>query len=412
VNQVLTLIVEQPVYGGLSIGRYRGKVVFITGAIPGETVTVAIEDEKKDYYTASVKEIKVPSPDRIVPECTYFESCGGCQLQFITHSRQVHLKEEVLKDSLKRLAKIEETLSKPMTDNRPWHYRMRGQFKVSKNKTGFYRARSREVVDIESCPLMTDDLNKKLNTARALIQESGITEIHITSADDSAVLLKTSSRHLAKKEIIDMAERFLASGFTGVSILSPDNPVSWHGKHYVTLYLNSLIYTLSPLSFFQSNWGLNQAVVGKIKNTLSSQNIRKILDLYSGAGNFSLPLADGADIFAVEENPYAVQDGMRNVEMNEIINYRFIHSPAENYHIDDTFDALFVDPPRPGLTNKGIKNILNALPERIVYVSCNPTTLARDLKKLLTRYSLESIRLIDFFPQTFHIESLTFLNRN
>jgi 23S rRNA (uracil1939-C5)-methyltransferase len=107
VNNVLTLKVEQPVYGGLSIGRYKGKVVFVTGAIPGETVKIAIEDEKKDYYIASVKEIKVPSPDRIAPKCTYFGSCGGCQLQFITHTRQVQLKEAVLRDSLKRLAKVE-----------------------------------------------------------------------------------------------------------------------------------------------------------------------------------------------------------------------------------------------------------------------------------------------------------------
>jgi 23S rRNA (uracil1939-C5)-methyltransferase len=166
VNNVLTLKVEQPVYGGLSIGRYKGKVVFVTGAIPGETVKIAIEDEKKDYYIASVKEIKVPSPDRIAPKCTYFGSCGGCQLQFITHTRQVQLKEAVLRDSLKRLAKVEKHLSEPMTDNRQWHYRLRGQFKVSKNKIGFYRARTREVVDIDNCPLMADDINKKLNKLR------------------------------------------------------------------------------------------------------------------------------------------------------------------------------------------------------------------------------------------------------
>lgn len=410
-NNVLTLKVEQPVYGGLSICRYKGKVVFVTGAIPGETVKIAIEDEKKDYYIASVKEINDPSPDRIVPKCTYFGSCGGCQLQFITHTRQVRLKEAVLRDSLKRLAKVEKTLSEPMTDNRQWHYRLRGQFKVSKNKIGFYRARTREVVDIDNCPLMSDDINKKLNKLRTLLQKTGITEIHITSTSDPAVLLKTSPGHLSKQVLTSMAEKLLESGFTGVCNQSSDNRVSWHGQSYVTLYLDSLIYTLSPLSFFQSNWRLNQVVVGKIKNTLSSQRIKKVLDLYAGAGNFSLPLAEGAEIIAVEENPYAIQDGMRNVEINKIKNYRFIQSPAECYHIDSTFDVLFIDPPRPGLTNRVIKNILNAMPESIVYVSCNPTTLARDLKKLLARYSLQSIGLIDFFPQTYHIESLTFLSR-
>ncbi|UCF86725.1 MAG: class I SAM-dependent RNA methyltransferase [Nitrospiraceae bacterium] len=410
-NTALTLTVEQPAYGGLSIGRYKGKVVFIAGTIPGETVNIAIEDEKKDYYTASVKEIKIPSPDRIAPKCTYFGSCGGCHFQFITHTRQVQLKEAVLRDSLKRLAKVEINLTEPITDNRPWHYRLRGQFKVSKNNIGFYRARTREVVDIDSCPLMAGDINKKLNKLRTFIQKPVTTEIHITGTSDPTVFLKTSPGNHSKQVLIAMAEGLLESGFTGVCIRSADNRVSWYGQPYVTLSLDNLTYTLSPLSFFQSNWGLNQIVTGTIKNTLSSQRLRKILDLYAGAGNFSLPLAEGTEIVAVEENPYAVQDGMRNVEMNKIKNYHFIHSTAEHYHIDSSLDVLFVNPPRPGLTNRVIKNILHAMPESIVYVSCNPSTLARDLKKLLPRYCLQSTGLIDFFPQTYHIESLTFLNR-
>ncbi|MBI3592517.1 MAG: class I SAM-dependent RNA methyltransferase, partial [Nitrospirae bacterium] len=174
--------------------------------------------------------------------------------------------------------------------------------------------------------------------------------------------------------------------------------------------LENLKYTISPMSFFQSHWKLNQAVVKFVKDNLQPLRGCRVLDLYSGAGNFSLPVAIDADeVIAVEENPHAIKDGKRNLEINNIRNCRFIRSSAENINIRGDIDILIVDPPRLGLTNRAIDKILAKTPERIAYISCNPATLGRDLKKFLTKYELESVRMIDFFPQTYHTESLTFL---
>lgn len=131
--------------------------------------------------------------------------------------------------------------------------------------------------------------------------------------------------------------------------------------------------------------------------------------MYSGAGNFSIPLATEADVTCVEENPYAVADGIRNVAINNIHNCRFINESAENFHANDNFDILILDPPRAGITNRLMEMIFSLLADKILYISCNPSTLARDLKKLASRYDLESLRMIDFFPQTSHIESLAYL---
>jgi 23S rRNA (uracil1939-C5)-methyltransferase len=132
--------------------------------------------------------------------------------------------------------------------------------------------------------------------------------------------------------------------------------------------------------------------------------------MYSGAGNFSIPLATDADVTGVEGNPYAIADGERNLRINNIKNCRFINSSAENFQIKNKFDIVILDPPRAGITNRLMEMIFSLSPDKIVYVSCNPSTLSRDLKKLLSRYHLESLRIVDFFPQTFHIESIVYLS--
>jgi 23S rRNA (uracil1939-C5)-methyltransferase len=199
----------------------------------------------------------------------------------------------------------------------------------------------------------------------------------------------------------------LEAGFGGVSGTSGNGKVVSFGSEHMTLELEGLKYTVSPRSFFQSNWKLNQTLVGYILQSMQPITKKRVIDLYSGAGNFSLPFAfHGADVYAIEENPESIGDGKRNAAINRIRNCRFIECSAERLKVCDTVDILVVDPPRPGLTNSALDKILVLEPERIAYISCNPSTLARDVKKLLGLYDIESVRIIDFFPQTYHIESL------
>ncbi len=407
---------EFPAYGGSSLGRWNERVVMIKGALPGETVEAEIEEEKRDYYTASVKKILSPSPDRAEPECAYCNRCGGCTLQYASHKGQIALKEDILRDCLKRLARIEIDLSDPLIHHNPWNYRYRGQFKTGHGKIGFYREKTREIIDVEHCPLMSDDVNRFYQIVRGLLmRESGlfhaINEIHISYGDSAVALIKSASggRNKAGHDHL-LARMLLEAGFSGAFIEDKNRRVSKFGKHYTTLGLEGIKYTVSPVSFFQSHWKLNQTVAKFIKDSLQPLEGKRVLDLYSGAGNFSLPVAlHAAEVVAVEENPYAVEDGKRNLQFNSITNCRFIRSSAENINIQDDIHILILDPPRLGLSNKTMERALAMSPERIAYISCNPSTLARDLKKLTIRYEIESVRMIDFFPQTYHIESLVFL---
>jgi 23S rRNA (uracil1939-C5)-methyltransferase len=388
------------VYGGFVISRDEG-VVFIRGALPGELVEVSVREKKKDYSVAEVTDIIEASSDRVEPRCPYFGDCGGCQLQFASYDKQVAMKTGVLLDCLNRIGNVEVDLGPPLLGS-DFNYRHRAQFKVSREgRIGFYRAGTRDVVPIESCPLMVGDINaalSKLSTGGL----KGIKEVHVTSGDCLSALLKGVAFEEA------LAEAFLEMGFGSVAF----DDGSYAGKGHVAFDLKGLVYTVSPWSFFQSNWSLNAELVGTIRDALLPLEGKRVVDLYAGAGNFSLPLArEGAEVWAVEENPHSTKDGQRNVSYNKIRKYRFVKGRAESPRLKGAFDVAVLDPPRPGLTKEAMKVVQELAPERIAYVSCNPATFARDLKKLVPLYDIESVRIADLFPNTYHVESLALLSK-
>ncbi len=395
----LVIKAQSPVYGGYVIAREDG-VIFIRGAIPDEVVEVSISEKKRDYSIGTVTNILEPSPYRITPPCPVFGICGGCHLQFISYDKQVSMKEEILLDSMQRIGGIEASLSEALTE-RDYHYRHRAQFKISpKGEIGFYREGTRDVVAIEECPLMIQEINLVLRQAKGM-KLSGLKEIHVSYGDTGIALVK------AKSSAADMENLMAGVGLSGIAFGNGESI----GKDYIRLDLNGLQYTITPWSFFQAHWNLNKKVVELIVNELQPLDGIRVLDLYAGAGNFSLPLAvHASQVVAVDENPHAVEDGQRNAGLNNIKNCRFIKSSAEKYKINEKFDIVFLDPPRPGLTSEVMKKITDLSPKKIVYVSCNPATLARDFKKLNEKYNIDSLRMIDFFPNTYHVEALAFLS--
>jgi 23S rRNA (uracil1939-C5)-methyltransferase len=415
-DDTLTVRADIPAYGGYSIARDQGSVLFISGAIPGETVEVRIDEQKKDYAFATALKIIGPSPDRISPDCEVFGICGGCSLQHVSYQRQILLKEEILVDNLRRIAKTDNKLASSLTDANPWHYRHRAQFKIDKQEIGFYKGKSRDVVDIRHCPLMIKEINDLFGRTSCLIKSSGrlfdgISEIHITHGNNGIGLLKVSEKSPARPDLPAIASALLNAGYAGVCVEKAGGKPVWFGEHRTFFELEGLKYGVSPQCFIQGHWRLNKVVVDLMRRSIRPLRPKRIVDLYSGAGNFSLPLSmDAEEIIAVEDSRQAIEDGKLNARLNSINNCRFLKLPAERFDIDRA-DVLIVDPPRPGLTNIVLNKMLAQNPERIVYVSCNPSTFARDLKKLHVNYELESIRLIDFFPQTYHIESIAFLNR-
>jgi 23S rRNA (uracil1939-C5)-methyltransferase len=388
-----------PAYGGYTIAR-DDKVILIRGAIPGEVVEVAIEEKKRDYAIAGVINIIEASQYRITPRCAVFGLCGGCQLQFVSHEKQVLLKDEIILDSLKRIGCIDISLE-PALSGQTWGYRRRAQFKVSRNgEIGFFREASRDIVTFQSCPLIADEMNALLQKIKESDSLHNLSEVHMAVGDSAVVLLKGRDYDRALSDV------YRELGFSGVML---DDAAS-AGTAYTHFELHGMKYTVSPRTFFQAHWSLNRALVDFVVQQLSPLGGKKVLDLYAGAGNFSLPLAVHAgDVVAVEENPFAIVDALRNIELNSLSNCRFVKMAAEKYRIKKKFDILILDPPRPGLPSDMVQRILETPADSIVYISCNPATLARDLKKLSAAYEIRSVRQVDFFPHTFHIETIAFL---
>ncbi len=389
------------IYGGYVLSRAEG-IVFIRGAIPGEVVEVAVEDKKRDYSVVSVTEVVEPSEARIEPTCQYFGDCGGCQLQFVSYEKQVEMKEQVLLDCLRRIGGVEPELS-PSIHGEPFGYRHRAQFKVSKEgAVGFFREGTVDVVEIDSCPLLTD----KLNNALSMLKKTDIgdvREVHVTAGDNVLILIKGSSHPQ------EIADRLMQSGFTGVAF--EDGSYKGTGAPYISLDLNGMRYTVSPWGFLQSNWALNRELVGTLVDEIGSTEEKRILDLYAGGGNLSLPLAIYAkETVAVEEAPASITDAKRNRSANRVPNYRFAKGSAENARIEGSFDIVLIDPPRAGLSKEALKRVMGLSAPLIAYVSCNPSTLARDIKRMEDKYSLRSMRMIDMFPQTYHLEAMAILD--
>lgn len=414
ISKQITLRAGKAIFGGYCIGRQGGKVVLIKYALPGEKIKASVDAEKKDYCTASVLEVLEPSPDRVDPKCKFFASCGGCQFQFISYAAQVRLKQEILEDSLKRFAKLDMIPFLPPVQGIPWNYRFRAQFKVSGGRTGFYRKKTRQVVDINYCPVMTKGINRTLAKLRDLMGKNvyGIKEIQISSGENTGGFIKVNARIPDTVFHSMLKPMFIKAGLRSAVIQSQKRDIVEYGQPYIALDLEGLKYTVSPLSFFQSNWVLNKKVVGLIKELLSPVGGKKILDLYSGGGNFSLPLAQEADeVTAVEESPYSVDDGKRNAHINDIGNCMFINSSVEGFEVPLDINAVIVNPPRAGLSAASQEKTMNIEAEMILYLSCNPASVSRDIRKFLKKYDLESVRLVDFFPQTYHIESLAVLRK-
>lgn len=447
---MITVKTEIPVYGGYTIAREDGGIVFVSGALPGETVRAVVSEKRRDYRVAAVSEVLEPSQLRTEPFCRHFGRCGGCHLQHASYEGQVAMKNAIIVDCFRRIAGIEAEPGAPITGP-DTGYRHRAQFKVSEaGLAGFFKMGTRDVVPIGRCPLLAGPVNEALEKMGRIIVPGegssleGVSEIHVTSGYQYAFkaggnqcgpgagchdgggdgALFPSGRDIGEPGLSALVKgrsfdealggQFAEAGFDTVFF----GDGSYRGRGFVTFDLAGFKYTVSPLSFFQSNWRLNLQAVEAVKEFLGPLEGGLLLDVYSGGGNFSIPFSPSADrITCVEENASSVKDAIRNLEINRIKNMKFVKSLFEKTGAlktrtgGDAPGAAIVDPPRPGLSREAVKKLLELEPEKLLYISCNPATLARDVKKLLEQYEVRSVRLVDFFPHTYHMEVLCFLTR-
>lgn len=418
-----TLRVEKLVYGGDGLGYHGGRPVFVPFVLPGELVEVFPTQESRKLIRGLPGDLKEPAADRIEPACPYFARCGGCHHQNLEYDKQIALKSEILRETLRRLGKIEWRDDIPAHAAAPWNYRNRVQLKLAPHpaipealQVGYHRAGSNALLAVEECPISSPKLNQliaalnRLSRERALPHSLRGVEAFVDDRDHTFWLtLRAPQTNFARDALLESLRTAL-DGLLSVEFheTSTDRR-STDGLGWIYTNVGPHRLRVSHGSFFQSNRLLLPRLVERVTDGLAGQ---VAIDLYAGVGVFTRALAEKfARVVAVESNPAAAADLAANV--SDLAGVECRAAAVEFYlrHTPERCDAAVVDPPRGGL-ERGVAEALTELaPPRIVYLSCDPATLARDLARLASRYRLAALELIDLFPQTFHIEALARLER-
>jgi 23S rRNA (uracil1939-C5)-methyltransferase len=380
-------------------------VLFVRWALPGEVVSVRIVERKREYAFAEAVEVLSPSPRRGIPPCEVFGECGGCQLQHAEYPYQLEMKREILREAFRRIGKtdVAPEIAPPLE---PFGYRYRGRFRVGREEVGFHAERSHRLVPVSRCPLMIDAINAVLPGLRGLGRFAKVSEVQVAS-DGVRVSASFPGVPFGKGMVGHLAGR---TG--GVLSGARFEDRAW-GEERITLPLDGISYAVTPGGFFQANWRMNQAMVRRIGAILGERGVSagsRLLDLYAGAGNFALPLAAKVrEVVAVEGEARSFRELRGNVRGNALGNVRIVRSSVETFRPEGRFDALVLDPPRSGLSERSLSRVREVAAQNVCYVSCNPSTLARDVRSLSDRYDLSSLEMHDFFPNTHHVEALAVL---
>ena len=380
----LDVEIERILPGGYGLAHSAGHTVFVSLAAPGDRVRVRVERQQANILFASIEEVLVASADRIEPPCPYFGRCGGCDFQQLTYEKQLAAKAEIIRDCLHRIARLTDVPEIVVTPSpREWRYRMRATWQMDQDERtiGYYERGSRRVCDVADCAVLVPQLEEALERVRA-------TEWHE---------FPPGLKHLD-----------VVAGESGVS-LAP--PFAQFETAELELKIADEIYSYSAEAFFQVNPGL---LAPLIEFALSDFAGEAAVDLYCGVGLFTLPLARRFErVTGVEANPIAVRFARRNLQRAGFENVRVVNAGVAEW-VRKTIlrsDFVLLDPPRAGAESVVIKGIVDSRAERVSYVSCDPATLARDLKKLIAGgYVIESLAAYDLFPQTHHVETVVRLH--
>ncbi|RPH27695.1 23S rRNA (uracil(1939)-C(5))-methyltransferase RlmD [Buttiauxella warmboldiae] len=424
-RQIITVNVSDLDPFGQGVARHNGKALFIPGALPGEQVEVTITDDKRHFAQAKVKRRLNESPQRVVPACPHFGVCGGCQQQHASIELQQQAKSRAL-------ARMMGTRDHPALVNEiisasPWGYRRRARLGLNfqpKSQTlqmGFRKSQDRELVNIHHCPVLVPQLEALLEPLReclsALKGVRRLGHVELVFADNGPLMVL---RHLDALDDDDRKKLEHFSHSFGVALyLAPDGETLIAlGDDEPCYHSDGLRLTFSPRDFIQVNDGVNQQMVARAIEWLNIQPGDRVLDLFCGMGNFTLPLATrAASVVGVEGVAALVAKGEDNAQCNSLKNVTFFH---ENLEDDVTrqpwaargFDKILLDPARAGAPGV-MQHVIALAPTSVVYVSCNPSTLARDSEALLAAgYQLRQLAMLDMFPHTGHLESMALFERN
>ncbi|TGE33472.1 23S rRNA (uracil(1939)-C(5))-methyltransferase RlmD [Desulfosporosinus sp. Sb-LF] len=408
---------------GSGIGYINGIATFVTGLLPGETGVVAVYEAKKKWQRARLQSIIKSSPERIIPPCTVFSGCGGCQLQHMTYEETLIWKQRWVEDALSRIGKLKVTVKPTIGMEHPWRYRNKARLhRESTGKLGYFKERSKTLIHFEDCLLISERMNRWIRLTEEFLTK-GYPEIHTLTfrendKGEGLLLLEgVPTKALSEEENPDLFEALSREGLRSVwGSDSEGNLVLIWGEEMFNQTILDMPFDVSPLSFLQVNSKQTDVLYAHVLAEAALTRAETVWDLYSGIGTLTLALArEAKKVTGIEENPYAVEDAIQNAAKNNAIGHvEFLKGKVESrmMKIEEQPDVVVLDPPRAGMHPEVVKRLLELKPQRIIYVSCDPGTLGRDLRLLSQGgYRVESVQPVDMFPWTQHVETVVCLNR-
>jgi 23S rRNA (uracil1939-C5)-methyltransferase len=438
----LILNIEKLIYGGDGLARLpaesptntdkdrsRGKAVFVPFVLAGEKIEAIITEEKSGFARAKVDKIIEPSPHRVEPPCPYFSRCGGCHYQHATYEHQLEIKKEILRENLRRIAKLELECEIQVHSSPPWNYRNRSRLQVRTHPdfaAGYFRFASHELLAVEECPISSPLINRGIaalwQAGRAGKVVEGVREVEFfANADDTKLLIEFLCAPEARRAAVRAwAEELCASmpEIAGVAAFREpqkgvQEPLVAVGANELTYQTKSRAYRVSAGAFFQTNRFLMDELVSIVTTGRSGD---LALDLYAGVGLFSTALTAFRHTVSVESSQTAMSDLQYNLPVNgkavRAETERYLDEHAAEHTGHEHVDLIVVDPPRSGLGDSVARALASLGAPRVTYVSCDPATLARDLVPLQAAgYRVGKAHLVDLFPQTYHLESVVQLVR-
>ena len=448
-GEILTLEVEDLAYGGEGVARLDGYVIFVHGGLPGDRVQARIVQARPNFGRATIEAVERPSPDRVEAPCPYFGRCGGCRLQHFAYAAQLRFKEKQVRDCLERIGGVDPARVRPIVGAPElYSYRNKMEFTIARDadgqavlglhETGRYDA----ILDIEQCLLQSDLLNAILAEVRAFVRERGLSIYDQETGEGLLRFLmlregKTKGEAMVNvvtgaatfPEAHELAARLrqrfpqIAGVVQNVNAQKAAVAVGQEehllaGRETIQEVVGGLTFQISANSFFQTNTRQAECLFQFVLEFTDLKGPETVFDLYSGTGAITLLLAQRARaVYGIEVSGEAIQDAVKNARANGIDNVRFLQGEVRHVLPDlhrkgIRAHVVVADPPRAGLHPKAIPALGNLGPQRIVYVSCNPSTLARDVGLLVERgYALEVVQPLDMFPHTPHIEAVARLTR-
>lgn len=447
-NDILTVTIEDMGHDGEGIGKADGYTLFVKDAVIGDVIEAKIMKVKKNYAYARLMRILEPSPHRVEPVCPMARPCGGCQLQMMDYQEQLRFKQKKIEDNLRRIGGFEQIPMEPILGmEQPFRYRNKAQFPVGTDKegnlvTGFYAGRTHDIINNRNCYLGVEENRQVLDVVLGWMEKYGVSAYdektgtglvrHILirygfKTGEMMVCLVINGERVPKQEALVERLREI-SGMTSITtstnqertnvIMGSKIRTLW-GTPYISDYIGEVKYQISPLSFYQVNPVQTEKLYGTALEYAGLDGNETVWDLYCGIGTISLFLAQKAKkVYGVEIVPAAIEDARRNAELNGITNAEFFVGKAEEV-LPEMYakgearaDVIVVDPPRKGCDAALLETVVKMQPERIVYVSCDSATLARDLKWLCAEgYELKRVRGVDMFPMTGHVETVVLLSK-